>query len=122
MGPREAAPNALPASGWGGYEKQIRVLFCAALIIGGFVLAPLAFGQGVGYLKANIDPGRAGVFVEGKYLGAGDKFRCRAQICPHEGETCRTQSANTHFLNNIYTFSSLRNFGPSVSLWRLTFR
>ena len=60
MGPREAAPNALPASGWGGYEKQIRVLFCAALIIGGFVLAPLGLRarRRVSQSKHRSRPGR----------------------------------------------------------------
>jgi hypothetical protein len=50
------------------------VLFSAALILGGYVMAPLAFGQGVGYLRANIDPGRAGVFVDGRYLGPATNF------------------------------------------------
>ena len=54
--------------------KSKLVLLGAALIIGGFLLAPLAFGQGVGYLKAKIDPGRAGVFVDGKYLGPATNF------------------------------------------------
>ena len=49
-------------------------MFGATLILSGFAFAPLAFGQGVGYLKANIDPGRAGVFVDGKYLGPATNF------------------------------------------------
>jgi hypothetical protein len=34
-----------------------------------------AFGQGNGYIKAHIDPGRAGVFVDGKYLGPAANFK-----------------------------------------------
>jgi hypothetical protein len=54
--------------------KSKLVRLCAALILGGYVLAPMATGQGVGYLKANIDPGRAGVFIDGKYLGPATNF------------------------------------------------
>ncbi|MGD0498519.1 MAG: PEGA domain-containing protein [Bryobacteraceae bacterium] len=44
----------------------VAVLVCAAGM-------PLA-GQGTGYLKAKVDPGRAGVFVDGKYLGPVANF------------------------------------------------
>ena len=62
------------------------VLFGAALILGGFILAPLAFGQGVGYLKAKIDPGRAGVFVDGKYLGPATNFGVARKYALTPGE------------------------------------
>ena len=62
------------------------VLFGAALILGGFVLAPMALGQGVGYLKANIDPGRAGVFVDGKYLGPATNFGIARKYALTPGE------------------------------------
>jgi hypothetical protein len=41
----------------GKVMKRKLVLPCAALILGANVLGPLAFGQGVGYIKANIGPG-----------------------------------------------------------------
>jgi len=66
--------------------KRKLVLCGAALILGGFVLAPLAFGQGVGYLKANIDPGRAGVFVDGKYLGPATNFGVARKYALTPGE------------------------------------
>lgn len=66
--------------------KSKLVLLCAALILGGFVLAPMAFGQGVGYLKANIDPGRAGVFVDGKYLGPATNFGVARKYALTPGE------------------------------------
>jgi hypothetical protein len=55
--------------------KHSLVLLGAVLIAAGCAAAgALAVGQGVGYLRANIDPGRAGVFVDGKYLGPAANF------------------------------------------------
>jgi hypothetical protein len=61
-------------------------LLGAVLIMGGYVLAPMAIGQGVGYLTANIDPGRAGVFVDGKYLGPATNFGIARQYAIATGE------------------------------------
>lgn len=62
------------------------VRFHAALILGGALLTPTAFGQGVGYLKANIDPGRAGVFLDGKYLGPATNFGVGRKYAVSPGE------------------------------------
>ena len=35
----------------------------------------VAFAQGNGYIKTHIDPGRAGVFVDGKYVGPAANFK-----------------------------------------------
>src|SRR5689334_13641231 len=70
----------------GKVMKSKLVLLGAALILGGSVFAPLAFGQGVGYLKANIDPGRAGVFVDGKYLGPATNFGVARKYALSPGE------------------------------------
>src|SRR5579872_533784 len=62
-----------------------KLVLCGAALIG-IVLTPLAFGQGVGYLKANIDPGRAGVFVDGKYLGPATNFGVARRYALAPGE------------------------------------
>jgi hypothetical protein len=55
--------------------KSKFVLLRAALVTCACaILPPMASAEGVGYLKANIDPGRAGVFVDGKYLGPATNF------------------------------------------------
>lgn len=66
--------------------KSRVVLFGAALILGGYLVAPMAFGQGVGYLRANIDPGRAGVFVDGRYLGPATNFGIARKYALSPGE------------------------------------
>ena len=35
---------------------------------------PIVAQQNTGYLKTNVNPGRAGVFVDGKYLGPAGNF------------------------------------------------
>lgn len=47
---------------------------------------PLAFGQGVGYLKVDVDPGRAGVFVDERYLGPAANFGIARQYALSPGE------------------------------------
>lgn len=50
-------------------------------------LAPLAAQQGsVGYLKTKIKPGRAGVFVDGKYMGPAANFRVGRKYSVPPGE------------------------------------
>ena len=66
--------------------KRKLVLFCSALMLGGYFHAPMALGQGVGYLKANIDPGRAGVFVDGKYLGPATNFGIAREYALSSGQ------------------------------------
>jgi hypothetical protein len=47
------------------------LLVAGALVVCGLPLA----GQSTGTLKAKVDPGRAGVFLDGKYLGPAANFR-----------------------------------------------
>jgi hypothetical protein len=49
---------------------------------------PMAGQQSTGYLKTNVDPGRAGVFVDGKYVGPAGNFRIgrKYAIAPGEHE------------------------------------
>ncbi len=56
------------------------LLFCCAL--------PLAAQQGTGYLKTKVSPGRAGVFIDGKYVGPAANFRIARKypVAPGEHE------------------------------------
>jgi hypothetical protein len=59
-----------------------------------FMLCALLFGCAIsamaqpsnGYLKAKVDPGRAGVFVDGKYLGPASNFRIARKYSVPAGE------------------------------------
>jgi PEGA domain len=44
------------------------------LAISGLVAASSLYAQETGYLKTKVDPGRAGVFVDGKYVGPAGNF------------------------------------------------
>src|SRR3954452_5260832 len=44
------------------------------LAISGLIAASSLFAQQTGYLKTKVDPGHAGVFVDGKYLGPAGNF------------------------------------------------
>jgi hypothetical protein len=51
-----------------------RVLVSIILGVLPLVVSPLAAQQGSGYLKAKVNTGRAGVFVDGKYVGPAANF------------------------------------------------
>jgi hypothetical protein len=53
--------------------RLLVLLGAATLLCGAFA----AYGQSgdIGFLKAKVSPGRAGVFVDGKYLGPAANFR-----------------------------------------------
>ena len=48
--------------------RPLALLFAAAVL-------PVVAQQGNGYLKTKVDPGRAGVFIDGKYVGPAANFR-----------------------------------------------
>ncbi len=50
------------------------------------VFGSALFAQGTGYLKAHVDPGRAGVFVDGKYLGPAANFKKARKYTVAAGE------------------------------------
>ena len=51
------------------------VILCALLaLVVCLVAVPLLAQQPDGYLKAKVDPGRAGVFIDGKYVGPAANF------------------------------------------------
>jgi len=47
---------------------------------------PGLWGQSNGYLKTSVNPGRAGVFVDGKYLGPAANFRVSRKYVVPAGE------------------------------------
>jgi hypothetical protein len=47
---------------------------------------PLVAQQGTGYLKAHVNPGRAGVFIDGKYVGPAANFRIARKYQVAAGE------------------------------------
>ncbi len=53
--------------------RNISYMRMAALLIAGACL-PVAAQQGTGYLKTKVNPGRAGVFIDGKYVGPAGNF------------------------------------------------
>jgi hypothetical protein len=65
-------------------QSRLAVLL-GSLLIGAVVTA---YGQpaGTGYLKAKVDPGRAGVFVDGKYVGPASNFRIARKYAVAPGE------------------------------------
>lgn len=59
-------------------------LFLSLLLTAG--LPAVANAQGTGTLKTKVNPGRAGVFVDGKYLGPAANFRIAQKYALPEGE------------------------------------
>ncbi len=57
----------------------------ALVVIGAMALLPAAAQQS-GYLKAKVNPGRAGVFVDGKYLGPAANFKSARKYTVPAGE------------------------------------
>lgn len=53
--------------------KALRGAICTFLLVAG--CSALVAQQSTTYLKAKVDPGRAGVFVDGKYLGPAANFK-----------------------------------------------
>ncbi len=47
---------------------------------------PLVGQQNTGYLKTNVDPGRAGVFIDGKFVGPAANFRVGRKYAVSAGE------------------------------------
>jgi len=54
--------------------RIIRIRDVAAMLIAAAAI-PVAAQQNTGFLKTNVEPGRAGVFVDGKYVGPAANFR-----------------------------------------------
>jgi len=62
----------------------VNTLCCLGLL--SLASAPLAGQSGQGKLKTSVNPGRTGVFVDGKYLGPAANFRMARTYALPEGE------------------------------------
>lgn len=63
---------------------RLRLLVCLAGICA--VMIPAAAQQGQGYIKTKINPGRAGVFIDGKYVGPAANFGSARRYALPAGE------------------------------------
>jgi len=55
-------------------KRMICITGVAGILVAAAAI-PVAAQQNTGYLKTNVNPGRAGVFVDGKYVGPAANFR-----------------------------------------------
>ena len=67
-----------------GSVRLATFLACAVLMLG--CLAASAQESGTGYLKVKANPGRAGVFVDGKYVGPAANFGMARKYAVPPGE------------------------------------
>lgn len=68
------------------FFKQTMVVCALAGLVAVSGSITAAHAQGTGYLKTKINPGRAGVFVDGKYMGPAANFRIARKFALPEGE------------------------------------
>jgi hypothetical protein len=69
------------------FSKTMHYLVMCALVCVLLAAAPLAAKEGdTGYLKTIVDPRRAGVFVDGKYLGPSANFKIAMKFPLSPGE------------------------------------
>jgi hypothetical protein len=61
-------------------------LVAGLVLFGAMTSLPLLAQQNTGYLKTSVDPGRAGVFVDGKYVGPAANFRVGRKYAVSPGE------------------------------------
>jgi len=59
---------------------------CAAAWLIALISTTAMAQQNIGYLKTNVNPGRAGVFVDGKYLGPAANFRVGRKYAVSAGQ------------------------------------
>src|SRR5262249_18335421 len=64
-------------------NPRVRIAPALVLLLGS---AMILWGQSNGYLKASVNPGRAGVFVDGKYVGPAANFRVTRKYTVPAGE------------------------------------
>jgi len=66
----------------------MRVYSCAwkAALLSAAVCLPVLGQQNTGYLKTTVNPGRAGVFIDGKYVGPAANYRISRKYAVAPGE------------------------------------
>jgi hypothetical protein len=64
--------------------KTLRLF--SLVLLGLFCTSLFAQQQGTGYIKTKINPGRAGVFVDGKYVGPAANFKMARKYSVAAGE------------------------------------
>lgn len=57
-----------------------------AVLLSAAVCVPVLGQQNTGYLKTSVNPGRAGVFIDGKYVGPAANFRIGRKYAVAPGE------------------------------------
>ncbi len=64
---------------------------------------PLVGQQKTGYLKTNVNPGRAGVFIDGKYVGPAANFRVgrKYSVAPGEHEVKLCEPRYEEFVTKV---------------------
>ncbi len=74
--------------------------FAALLMV---VAAVPAIGQQTGYLKTSVNPGRAGVFIDGKYVGPSANFRIdrKYAVAPGEHEVRLSEPRYEDFVTKV---------------------
>lgn len=58
----------------------------ALMVVAMAIAVPLVAQQNAGYVKASVSPGRAGVFIDGKYVGPAANFRVARKYTVAPGE------------------------------------
>jgi hypothetical protein len=66
--------------------SRIRTFLSSGTMLALMVASPLAAQQSGGYLKTTVNPGRAGVFIDGKYVGPAANFRIGRKYAVAAGE------------------------------------
>jgi len=59
---------------------------CGLLLVSGAAFTASAQSAGTGYVKTKVNPGRAGVFIDGKYVGPAANFRIARKYPVAAGE------------------------------------
>ncbi len=65
---------------------QIHSMIRMAALLAAVIAMPVAGQQQTGFLKTKVHPGRAGVFIDGKYVGPAANFRVARKYTVASGE------------------------------------
>ncbi len=65
---------------------RVALAACVAALLIAVAGIPLSGQENTGYLKLKVNPGRAGVFIDGKYVGPAANFRIGRKYAVAAGE------------------------------------